>query len=98
MLKQIMIRSKEIVDGRTRADIFTYLIEEVGELAAELNVESGYSQKKPGDDGVIGEAIDAIICLVDLIRRHDPTITKKEIDEIVENKLLKWQPKVFKTK
>lgn len=49
-------------------DVFAQLSEEIGELATEINIQTGFrSDRKPGPDGMIGEACDGIICLLDEI-------------------------------
>ena len=82
--------SDSIDDGRTIKDIFAYTIEEVGELATEINIETGYSKKLPSEDGILGEAIDSIICLVDIIHKTYPDVTSDDIEGICRVKLLKW--------
>lgn len=93
MISQILQTAESIKNNRTVSQIFTYTIEEIGELATELNIEDGYSNKEPGKDGVIGEAVDAIICLMDLIYTHRPTITEDELAQVCANKLTKWKEK-----
>lgn len=93
MIEQVFNVSDKIKNGRTIHDVFPYLIEEVGELATEINIKTGFSNKKPGKDGIIGESIDAIICLLDIIRLEQPDITEDHLVEIFERKLKKWQDK-----
>jgi NTP pyrophosphatase (non-canonical NTP hydrolase) len=91
MINQILAMSASINNNRSVSQIFTYTIEEIGELATELNIADGYSKKEPGSDGVIGEAVDAIICLVDLIYKHNPTITEADLLKVCAVKLAKWE-------
>ena len=44
-----------------------------------------------GEDGVVGESIDMIICLFDLIFKTNPDITHEEITAYTEKKLKKWK-------
>lgn len=88
--RSVLDVSNRIKDGRTISDVFQYLIEEVGELATEINIVSGFSKKEPGKDGIVGEAVDAIICLIDIINVYQPGITEKEILTILDQKLQKW--------
>lgn len=90
MIKSILGVSAIIQNNRTISNIHTYLIEEVGELATEVNIVTGFSNKEPGKDGVVGEAVDAIICLVDLIKVYQPDITEAELHSICNRKLTKW--------
>lgn len=93
MVSQILNTSAEIVNSRTVSQIFIYAVEEIGELATELSIVDGYSYKEPGNDGVVGEAVDAIICLVDLVYKHNPTVTEEELMEVCVRKLAKWKEK-----
>lgn len=90
MINSILSVSESIQNGRSIKDILAYAVEEMGELATEVNIETGYSSKEPGKDGIVGEAIDVIICLVDLIKVSNPTVTERELQIICNNKLLKW--------
>lgn len=44
--------------------IYLSLLEEIGELACELAIASSYKKRKPSVDGVLGESVDVIICLL----------------------------------
>lgn len=90
MVDAITLTSQHIDNGRTPNDVFTKLIEEVGELAQELLVLNGRSYKQPGSDGIIGEAIDAINCLVDLIYLIEPGINEQSLAFIAWTKQKKW--------
>jgi len=83
---------------RTKSDVFFSLVEEVGELATELAVDSGHSKKPEGKDGITGEAVDVIICALDLIWVHNHSTTEEELEkylnEIVKTKLAKWRAKI----
>ena len=93
MINTIFKTSDSIKNGRSLNDIFTYTIAEIGELAEEVNIVTGYSSKQPGTDGIVGEAIDSIICLVDLIKNYQPNISEDEINYILNKKLQKWYNK-----
>ena len=67
---------------------------DIGETAEEVNIASGISYKKPGVDGVVGEAVDVMLCLLDLIHKYDPTITKEQINALAEAKCQKWLKKL----
>ena len=53
IIEIVKATSNSIVDDRTPLDIFTSLIEEVGELSTELAILQGHSTKLPGTDGII---------------------------------------------
>jgi NTP pyrophosphatase (non-canonical NTP hydrolase) len=85
--------SSLIEDGRTQHNVLAYTMTEVGELAEEIIIQHGHSYKDPGVDGVIGEAVDVIICALDMINISNPQITEDEILEIVIRKCKKWRIK-----
>ena len=90
MIKSIFSASDLIQDGRTLKDVFTYGVEEMGELATEVNIATGFSRKAPGKDGIVGEAIDVITCMIDLIHLYRPEMTEQDLKAIVNIKLQKW--------
>ncbi len=57
--------SDKLKDGRTIADVIGHTMEELGELATEVKIADGKSYKDPGVDGIVGEAVDVIVCLLD---------------------------------
>lgn len=83
--------AEEIKDGRSCPYILASTMEEVGELAKEVAIEYLDSGKTPDSDGIIGESVDAIICLVDMIATHCPNISEAELVEIANTKLAKWK-------
>ncbi len=83
--------SQNIENGRTKNDILGSMMEELGELAQEVSIDSGFISKAPSDDGIIGESVDVIIGAVDMIFRENPNITIEEICNIAERKCTKWQ-------
>jgi hypothetical protein len=85
--------SKDVRAVRSETAVMMHVMEEVGELALELAIHNGTSYKKAGDDGVVGEAIDSIICLLDLIYVHNPNITEEELVAIATKKCQKWRDK-----
>ena len=84
MINLVKQYSEEIDSSRTEKTVFKYMLLEVEELREEI-----YGTEE-GEDGVIGEAIDVIACLLDIIIQHNPSITQEEIDVILEKKLQKW--------
>lgn len=93
IVQDIFETSDVIQNGRTRQDVLNYTMTEIGELMEEHIISSGKSYKEPGADGVIGEAVDTIICLIDLIRLEDPTLSEDDLQEIFRVKLSKWKSK-----
>lgn len=92
-IETIIATSKRIRDGRGRLNVLAKAGEEFGELSQEVLIAQGDHYKKPGKDGVIGEAIDLMICCTDLIFGENPDITEDELKVILEKKLAKWLEK-----
>lgn len=69
---------------------------ELGETAIEINIEAGQSYKTPGPDGVVGEALDTILCLLDLIYRQNPNLKEEELVSLAVAKGSKWIEKISK--
>lgn len=96
MIKEIFEVSKEI-SPRTRYEVLSALMEEVGELSTEISISEGYSKKRRGSDGVTGECVDVILCAVDMIyvqwKDADPESLAEHIQNIIKAKLEKWKTK-----
>lgn len=90
-------RQGDIYDpGRTRYSVLAHAQSEMGELAQEITIVEGHSYKKASVDGVVGEAVDTILALVDLIYRHQPDITEAELVSIAQLKGQKWITSLMK--
>lgn len=83
--------SREIRNSRTRTTALVHLLTEVGELAQEVQIADIGSYKQPSPDGIVGEAVDAILCILDIIYLHDPDITEEELILIANKKIEKWK-------
>lgn len=90
MINNVFEVSDKVKNNRTPSTVLLHLVQELGELATEIQIEEGHIQKTPSDDGIIGEAIDVIICALDIIRIHDQEITEEEIISYCQKKLNKW--------
>lgn len=90
IMQLIWETSKRIRDHRNKYKVYAKAGEEMGELSQEIMIDEGDHYKEPGKDGVIGEAIDVIICMGDMIYQQDPEITEQEVLAIAERKLNKW--------
>lgn len=93
MFKQIQKVSQSINNDRTPQDVMCSTMEEVGELAKEVNIEFSNSKKTPGSDGVVGEIADCVVCLIDLLYVTHPELTEENFSQIIQNKLEKWKRK-----
>lgn len=92
IVKRILETSSEIINDRTKSDVLVHLVTEVGELAQEIQIAEGKSYKEEGADGVVGEAIDVIICALDIIHLYNPSLTENyDLSRILEPKLDKWK-------
>ncbi len=78
---------------RDLSKIALKLMEEVGELSLEITIHNGDSYKSRGVDGIVGEAIDCILCVIDIIHTYEPSITEQHIEKLAVAKLLKWEDK-----
>lgn len=76
-----------IKNGRTREDIHQSVIEEREELDLELSGDGD------GVDGIVGEGIDEIVSVADLIFTEKPDITEEEFYDTAFKKLEKWRTK-----
>lgn len=93
LVKDILETCEQIENGRTAIDILAYGMTEVGEVSEEVLIK--YSpiakHKTSGPDGIIGEAMDVILCMMDLIHEENPDITEEELQAIARLKLDKWK-------
>lgn len=93
-LKKLINMCKDIKEERTTSGVYLKLSEEVGELATELNIKYHGSYKKKGKDGIIGECVDAIICLADILNKEGVDVDK--LEEMFDSKVKKWKSKLEK--
>jgi hypothetical protein len=98
LFNHIISYSKSIRDERTVNDVLIHSFTEMGELALEVQINSGKSYKESGVDGVIGEALDVICCMIDIIYIENPNITEEEIMNLATEKLEKWKRNSLKIK
>lgn len=85
--------SDQIKNGRNSFYVLSKCTEELGELSVEVQIKEGVSYKQPGKDGVVGEAIDLITCLIDMIHINYPELTEEDLLAIAIPKLEKWKEK-----
>ncbi|UOL48435.1 hypothetical protein QGX12_gp012 [Pseudomonas phage Kremar] len=93
-LLERVAQTADKVGSIDRNAIFRSLIEEVGELATEIAIEDGTKKREPSPDGVVGEAIDALICIIDLLHNEiGDNILEQGFLDRVQTKLDKWERK-----
>ena len=91
LVEQIKETSQRIKDGRSKYAVLAKATEELGELSQEVMIEAGDHYKEPGKDGIVGEAIDLMICAIDMILQADPQFTEQQMQAIATRKLAKWE-------
>jgi hypothetical protein len=77
-----------LVKDRTQLEVILSLSEEVGELATEMAIKVEHSSKSPGKDGIKGEAVDIILCALDILYLEGAT--EAEIIDLMRTKGSKW--------
>lgn len=77
-----------IQNGRTLLDITRHADGELTEACDEIHLHN--SGQPGGKDGIVGEAVDVIACMLDLIFVHAPHTTDDEINAIMLAKCEKW--------
>ena len=87
MIKTVYQYAKEVTNTRTPWSTFHHAQGEMDELHNEL-IRIGTDQD-PGPDGVIGEAADVIICLLDVL--YQCGYSEEQIEEVVTRKCEKWK-------
>jgi len=87
-----------IVPQRSPYAVLAAAQAELGETAEEIAILMGDSYKEPGYDGPLGEALDTIISLLDLIHVLEPNMTEAELMMIASSKLNKWTSKLEENK
>jgi hypothetical protein len=80
-----------IQNGRNISSVLAALKLEVLELEEEVN--KSLTGEEPGPDGIIGEAIDCLLIIVDLIYQKNPSLSREYISFRVGEKLNKWETK-----
>lgn len=95
LVNTIFQASDQIRNNRTPQDILNHLVSEIGELSTEISIEYGNSYKTPSVDGIVGESIDAILCLVDIIHKHAPELTEDDLAKYAQKKTVKWRKSVL---
>lgn len=90
MINEILEVSKQ-APYKHPYSVLAKLMEEVGELAQEVNIKLGFIDKPEGKDGIIGEGSDIINCIIDIMQLFHPNITREQIEEMNNKKLDKWK-------
>jgi NTP pyrophosphatase (non-canonical NTP hydrolase) len=89
------------IDGKTLVERALKTSEEAGEIAgATLSYVGapGTSYKNLGQNDVIEESVDTLICALSMIAHIAPNMTIEEIEFIANTKMDKWEQKVREEK
>lgn len=90
IVRDASVQVDELGHKRSLNSVLLAAQAELGECADEVLILSGDSYKTTGPDGVIGEAIDAIACLLDAIYVTDPDFTEQMLNDYMKLKCQKW--------
>jgi len=94
LVSEILETSKTVHNDRTIQDILTHAMTELGELALEVQIAEGKSYKQQGADGIVGEALDVINCMIDIIYVHYGVLADEHyLKALNSRKLAKWVEK-----
>lgn len=84
----------KVVPQRSPYAVLAAAQAELGETAEEVAIMMGDSYKVEGPDGAVGEALDTIISLLDLIHVINPDLDEEDLVRIAGPKLDKWISKM----
>ena len=94
LISEIVKTSIQVQNQRSIDDVLIHAMTELGELAEEVQIAQGNSYKQSGPDGVIGEALDVIACMVDVIYLYGGVLADEEhMLSVIRPKLEKWKEK-----
>jgi len=94
LVSEILETSRQVDNGRTIQDVLTHAMTELGELAQEVQIAGGKSYKQQGVDSVVGEALDVINCMIDIIYIHYGVLADEHyLKALNSRKLAKWKEK-----
>lgn len=92
-MRSIIERCSGIKTERNTSGVVMKLVEEVGEIATEVNIKYHGAYKKAGVDGIKGECIDALICIFDILNLEGVCI--EEVESMIDLKVNKWKEKIL---
>ena len=85
----VLDTAARVTNNRSLPDIFRAMNGEMHELADEVQLI--LDDDVPGPDGILGEAVDVMSCLLDLIYKSYPNITQADIEAVMVKKAMKWE-------
>lgn len=91
-MKDYLAQCKEIVNSRTIRSAFDHAMGEMFELDEALIISENGGDSD--EDGVVGEATDVILCMLDIISQYSPELNMEQLEEIYfKRKMQKWKDK-----
>lgn len=90
-MKDYLAECRAVENDRT---VLTAYRHAEGELETELYPEimKSLNGEPEGDDGIIGEATDVILCMLDIIAMTDPNLTFEQLtSKFFDKKFEKWK-------
>lgn len=90
-IEKVLEVSDEVTTNRTLNDVLNHVMQEVGELSTEIAIVNGTSHKEPSVDGILGEGVDVIVAVLDIIRLACPDATTQDIEDYMVKKATKWK-------
>ena len=82
---------RDVVNGRDMFDIYRHANGEMDELHEEIVADM--EGDEPGEDGITGEAVDVILCMLDVIAQDRKLHTMDEVEALMLRKYSKWMEK-----
>lgn len=80
VVKKSHIEVNQVSPNRSPIDIIYKLGEEFGELCEELAIHDGILARDRGPDGVLGEAVDLAIVVMDVVLLRNADLTIEDLD------------------
>lgn len=82
LIDTIFEACRQVRDGRNHRNVALHAVTELGELAQEIEIATGRPRGKvAGEDGIAGEALDLILCIVDFLHQLDARTSDRSIME-----------------
>jgi len=96
-MKEIIEKIKNLtvndLKHKTKEELFLSLSEEIGELSKEILIAEkvyGNTYKKPSEDGVLGESVDAFICSMAMYFTEVSSELKELEESLIFEDILKF--------
>lgn len=87
-----IVRDLSERESKTQSERLMKLMEEAGELAVEVGIHqkiSGFKHKKPGKDGIKGEAIDVMLVALSIFFKEGGSLD--DLSSLTLKKCERWR-------